>query len=48
MVLIQTFTFQTKWCRNGVKTNFEMPQTLENKGDVNKNEIRYSGITKCW
>lgn len=30
-----------KWRKNGVKAVLETPETLENKGDVDKNEIRY-------
>ncbi len=32
-----------KWRKNGVKAKTKTPESLENKGDVDKDEIRYRG-----
>ena len=39
--------FCGRWCRNGVKHLLKTLKAPEIKGDVDKYEIRYSGITKC-
>ena len=36
-----------KWRKNGVRGHSEIPESLENKGVVEKYEIRYRRFTKC-
>ena len=36
-----------KWRKNGVRGHSEIPESLENKGVVEKYEIRYRGPAQC-